>query len=181
MPWMVGSYLLLGWRGVAMVGVVAGLRLRRRARAPQPRPADIVGVARIVAVAVAGGANLAGGFELASLLGAPGVRAEIDGLLRRSRTHGLGVALASSNGRLAPLTGRLARAQLTGASLGPVLDAFIVTSEEEERARVLERIRTLPIRLIIPLALLLLPGFVLVVVAPGVVETLGGLLEGLGR
>jgi hypothetical protein len=62
-----------------------------------------------------------------------------------------------------------------------VLDAFIVTSEEEERARVLERIRTLPVRLIIPLALLLLPGFVLVVVAPGVVETLGGLLEGLGR
>lgn len=179
--WMVSSYLLLGWRGLVLVWVASVVRRASRARPLRPRPADMIGVARIVAVAVAGGSNLVGGFELASRLAAPAVRPEIDGLLRRSRTQGLGVALAAGTGRLSPLASRLARAQLTGASIGPVLEAFIATTEEEERARVLERIRTLPVRLIIPLALLLLPGFVLVVVAPGVVETLGGLLEGLRR
>lgn len=179
--WLVCSYLLFGWRGLVAAVVATGVHRAGRARPLRPGPADMVGVARILAVAVAGGTNLVGGFELASRLAAPGARPEIDGLLRRARTQGLAVALASSTGRLSPLATRLARAQLTGASLGPVLDAFIANTEEEERARVLERIRTLPVRLIIPLALLLLPGFVLVVVAPGVVETLGGLLEGLRR
>jgi Type II secretion system (T2SS), protein F len=179
--WIVCAYLLLGWRGLGMVAVAAVVRRARRAGPRPPGPADMVGVARILAVAMAGGANLVGGFELASQLATPGLRPEIGGLLRRARTQGMAVALASSTGRLSPLATRLARAQLTGALLGPVLDTFIATTEEEERARVLERIRTLPVRLMIPLALLLLPGFVLVVVAPGVVETLGGLLEGLRR
>ncbi len=151
----------------------------RSGRQRSPGEADLLAFARLLAIGVAGGLNLASALELAGKSSHPRLHHEVLGLLRAARTSGLAAALLTVDGAVAPVAALLARTQVTGAPLAPSLDSFIERIENEIHVRSLERIRTLPVRMVVPLTLLLLPGFVLVVVAPGVLEVLGDLGRGV--
>lgn len=68
------------------------------------------------------------------------------------------------------------RALATGAPLAPAVSGYAAALRNEERSRQLTAARRLPVKLLFPLALLILPGFLLLTVGPAVL----GSLERLG-
>lgn len=58
------------------------------------------------------------------------------------------------------------RADVTGAPLLPSIDGYARSLRRDARAAAVERARKLPTKLLFPLALLILPGFLLLTVAP---------------
>ena len=68
------------------------------------------------------------------------------------------------------------RALLTGAPLEPAVSGYATTLRNEERSRELTAARRLPVKLLFPLALLILPGFLILTIGPAVL----GSLERLG-
>jgi tight adherence protein C len=68
------------------------------------------------------------------------------------------------------------RALLTGAPLQPAVSGYATTLRNEERSRELTAARRLPVKLLFPLALLILPGFLILTIGPAVL----GSLERLG-
>lgn len=181
MIWWVAVLAALGWPAV-MLGCLY-LFFRGRGRSfplRRRRRGDIVELCRIVRIGLAGGLNLTGALTMAADRVGPDLAAEVHAMLRRARLEGMAVTLATTGGRLQPFTVQLARAHVTGASLGPALDALISRLETEARGKALEKIRSLPVKLIVPVSLLLLPGFLLVVIAPAAIDQLRSLIGGLG-
>ena len=68
------------------------------------------------------------------------------------------------------------RALSTGAPLHPAVSGYATTLRKEERSRELTAARRLPVKLLFPLALLILPGFLILTIGPAVL----GSLERLG-
>jgi len=166
-----------GWRGVLATLLwlaVRTLRPRRAIEALTDREVD--DLAALLVIGLGASRTLAGALEESSLqLGEP-VRSEVDDLLRRARLKGLASALAETAGPLSPLAAQLTRAQLSGAPMVDAVSAFLQTRRSVVRAGLLESARTLPVRLIVPVTLLLLPGFVLLLMGPFVVEQIGQLV-----
>jgi hypothetical protein len=158
----------------AMLGRLRPLRLVRRRAARED--VDVLLVARLLALSIASGRPL--GRALADV----GQRlphsqaAAIDDISIRANRDGLTRSLAETTGPLGDLAERMAKAQVTGAPVGPALDAFISTLHDAKRLQAVEEARTIGVKLILPLTLLLLPGFIALVVAPFVLEQLEGLL-----
>jgi len=158
----------LGWRGVVGVALWWAMRWLRQTRSRTDQPLDIDGLSVLVVIGLSASLSLHAALEAASKeLGEP---PELVDLLRRARRAGLARALAETEGPLAELATQLARAQVTGAPIALAVAAYLETQRSAQRASLLEAARTLPVKLIIPLALCLLPGFVLLVVGPFVLD-----------
>lgn len=168
---------LLGWLAVALVLVPriprpgtlgSGIPWSARREAPV-RAREVVDIARLVSIGLSAGLPLHASLSHAAEETTGRAAAELDDLLRRARSRGLALALVETAGPLAELCTRLARSQITGAPMGEAVAAFVRSRGAELRAAQLERSRTLPVKLIVPIALLLLPGFLALVVGPAVV------------
>lgn len=150
--------------------VLAGLLLatlgRRRVALPSlPRAASAAAEAPSITLAELTALGLSAG------LGFPAaVRAAADQLpdepasavRRRLRT-----GLPADTPRFAEGLFALAeRVEVTGAPLLPSIDGYARGLRRDARAAAVERARKLPVKLLFPLALLILPGFLLLTVAP---------------
>jgi hypothetical protein len=147
----------------AIVGGVAPLiasRLRSR-EAPTP-PVRLVLLLLLV--------QLRSGLSVLAALIAVSEALPADLSLRRvarvARVSGLIAAIPHGDDRLRPMLSQLARAQRSGASLSGVVRRMLETELATERARRIARARTLPVRLMVPVTLLMLPGLVLLLYAP---------------
>jgi pilus assembly protein TadC len=65
---------------------------------------------------------------------------------------------------------QLARAQRSGASLADTVRSMIEADISAEKARRVARSRSLPVRLMLPITLLVLPGLVLLLYAPSMLR-----------
>ena len=160
--------------GSVMPMLTARYRSVRSRRKEQARSAiDPMLVARVVQVGLAGGLPLAAALELA--VGEVGqlVGAELNAALRTARRQGMASSMASSSGLLLrPLFARIALAQTSGAPMHDAVTAFLAEGRAARRGVALERVRRLPVTLMVPLGLLILPGFVLLFVGPIVLTSL---------
>ncbi len=126
----------------------------------------------LVALGLTGGASFAGAMaDAARHLRSP-LAAEVREILRRSHRNGSAMVLEGGSGAAGRLYRLAGRALVTGAPLAAAVEAFSDELREERRAKRLAEARRLPVLLMFPLALLLLPGFVLLTVAPAVVGAL---------
>jgi hypothetical protein len=128
------------------------------------------------------GIGLTSGMALAEALAFAGSRLtsqlayEVEAVRREMfRTGAVGVVAQSAGmaGRLYLLIGR---AMATGAPVLPAVESFVAERRADERAQRETALRRLPVVVLFPLALLILPGFVLLIVAPalsGAVERFG--------
>lgn len=98
---------------------------------------------------------------------------------RLALVSGLISALPYADEALRPVVAQLARAQRSGASLGGSVRRMIDSHLASERARKLARARTLPTRLMIPVTLLMLPGLILAMYAPSLLDTFDDLTGAL--
>jgi tight adherence protein B len=141
---------------------------------------DLIVTARILLVALAAGLPLPGAIALAAEKSGPEVKEELERVLRLARRAGTAAALASCDGDITrPLLSRLALAQASGAPMSESVGAFLAESQAARRSEALERVRRLPVTLMIPLGLLILPGFVVLFAGPIVVGSLFDLLGAL--
>jgi hypothetical protein len=124
----------------------------------------------------------AGASVLAALIATSESLPDYDSLrtvARVSRVSGLMSALPYADEALRPVLSQLVRAQRSGASLAGSVRRLLEGALASERARRLTRARTLPTRLMIPVTLLMLPGLILALYAPSLLDTFEDLTGGL--
>jgi len=165
--WMAHPFLLV-------VAVAVALVVHRRKESPAP-PSGLLLLADQVALGLRAGLTLDGAMEEAvhDLRGPLAI--EVTGVLRDGRRIGMEASLTRATGRGSRLYRLSDRAVRTGAPLGPAIEALADELRHEDHARRTAAARRLPVRLLIPLALLILPGFVLALVGPALVTSLARL------
>lgn len=159
----------------AAVGVGTRNRSRRRRRTESVRSAELE-LADLVALALLGGHNVAGALSLAASHADADVAAAVDRVLRARRHRGIAVALLDATGPAAGLFAVMGRAVEQEGSVRAAVAAYSTEKRAESHALALERAQRLPVLLLFPLALLVLPGFMLLLIAPAVataIERLG--------
>jgi tight adherence protein C len=176
--WALATALTLVQPVVALGGGLAsGLllghrRLRARQRRTEAAGRDVAVLAEMMGLALSAGLTLSQALRAAGPLVDPALRREVETVLRQANRGGLGSALAAATGHSRRFFVLVAHAVVTGAPLAAAVDSFVREAAAERRAARLETARRLPVRLMLPLALLILPGFVLLTVGPTVLAAL---------
>lgn len=186
-PWTAGAALLFVmlvsvspplavFAGLVGLGFVVWSKWQARRRIVRQASADVSELARGTLVAVSAGLSVLAALDVASRHLSVTIQIEVGVLKRSARQSGLAVALTNFEGACAHLFAMLARAQTTGASVHEALGAFVDEQREHRRLATVEAARRLPVKLTVPLALLILPGFVVLTVGPSVLESARRLL-----
>lgn len=166
--------------GVAVLGILVTMaaksQKRDRDREKMQTPGQLALLARILLVGVSGGLPIAGALELAHGYVDGPVAAETGAVLRHARRHGATAALGQGGPLTRSLFSKLTMAAASGAPVGDAVSSYLAELRTEQRSRALERMRRLPVTLMIPLGLLILPGFVLLFVGPIVYRSLTDLV-----
>ncbi len=150
--------------GVAF-GVAVWAVTRRRSRSSEPGD-DEAAIAELTALGLSAGLT----FSAAANAAATAVPGEASFRLRRALRVGGG-----TDGNTADDDGLMIvvrRALSTGAPLQPAVSGYATTLRNEERSRELNAARRLPVKLLFPLALLILPGFLILTIGPAVLGSL---------
>jgi hypothetical protein len=177
------SFLLLGSAGLVTLGVpgsalsllvlCAYRYIPRRVHANNLRP-----VLMVLLVELRAGRSV-----LASLQAAAARfpdEEKLTGPVRIAAVTGLAAAVDEASGSMKLLFAQLARAQASGASAADAVRRFLESDIARERAKRLARMRALPVRLMLPLTLLILPGVVLLAYGPTILSLLEGLVVPFG-
>ncbi len=174
--------ILLGSLGLLLVGPIGGLLGAVAARVsirsnPQP---ETVPPPRLVIMLLL--VELRSGRSVLAALQATARRLPDYLALRRvARTatvSGLISAIAVCDARLRPIVAQLARARQSGASLTTAMRIMLEQDLAAYRSDRLAAARALPVKVMVPVALLMLPGLVLLLYAPGLIRTFGQLTGG---
>ena len=96
---------------------------------------------------------------------------ELQKAVRLASVTGLTAVAESLDGPLQRVLAQLARCQRSGAPAGDVVRSMLEAEIAADRNRRIKRARTLPVRLMIPVALLVLPGLILLLYAPSLMDT----------
>ena len=110
-----------------------------------------------------------GAVEAAARYVGPALASQVRGTLRHS-AGGTAVSFESAAGDAEGLFRLAGRAAATGAPLLPAVGAYAAELRSEARTRSLAAARRLPVRLLFPLTLLILPGFLILTVGPTVLS-----------
>lgn len=161
------SFPVTGWLMV-MLGVLVAPGVKIPARPPARRVQDdsLIRFGRLLTISITAGLGLVESWELAADRAGGSCGSEATAVLRRARSSGLSAELRTVPGDLGVLASGIAHAQALGAPLVPAVTAALDHIRSRRRARRIEAIRTLSVRMTVPLTLLLLPGFVAVVIVP---------------
>lgn len=159
----------LGWAVMRFMRAVAATRDDRAVEQAALEVAELVGLG------LAGGLSVAAAHRVALEHCPDGVQPALRGLIRSMDQNGVVPALAADRGPTAAASGVLVTATASGAPVLPALEAHIRQEHHRRHTEAVEEARRLPIRLLIPLTLLVLPGFVLIVVGPTVIDSLARL------
>ncbi|MEN8114446.1 MAG: hypothetical protein ABFS21_08650 [Actinomycetota bacterium] len=156
-----------GLSAAAVFGVAWAIRRLSRRRSEPPDEA-------LVADVIALGLNAGLSFPAAAGAAAESVPGETASNLMRSIRQRYDASHDPNEDSGLYVVAR--RALATGAPLLPAVSGYASSLRGEERARRLAAARRLPVKLLFPLALLILPGFLLLTVGPAIL----GSLERLG-
>ena len=150
-------------------------RARKAARASRAADADELLLADLATLALAAGHTVRSAFVAAAPHVHPMLRAELHELQETMDRVGTGPALLSVGGRLGELGRVTAAASASGAPIGPAVAAHADRLRHARHEARIARARRLPVRLLLPLALLILPGFVVLAVGPALLQALARL------
>lgn len=133
---------------------------------------DIVAFGELVSLALSSGASPHAAVELAAQHGPASVADEVGRVLRQAASGGSAVAFRGYNGALAPILTPIGHALASGAPLGMRVDGALGDLRAEVHAARMARVRRLPVRLLFPLTLLILPGFMILTLGPSLLTAL---------
>lgn len=147
----------------ALAGAVVPSVWRGVRRRPEPDPPITLILLLLLVQLRAGQSVLAAIIAVSSTV--PGYKT-MRTVSRVAHVSGLTTALPYADDHLRPVLAQLARAQRSGASLSGSMRRMLDERLESDRALRIAHARTLPVRLMIPVTLLMLPGLVLLLYAP---------------
>lgn len=158
---------------VVSVGGLAFWRLRRKR--PEPVPMRLVLI--VLLLEVRSGRSVLAALHAASqrVTGFP----ELVRLARVAEISGPEAAVSSAGAHMRPVLAQLVRAHRSGAPVDGTIRRMLDERLAEERAAQLARARSLPVRLMLPVTLLMLPGLVLLLYAPSIIRLFDDLTGGL--
>ena len=169
MTWLVAGSAALVVGGapgaIVVLGMGAALRLRgrvRRRRLPV-RPLLIV-----LLIELRSGRSVLGALQ--TVASAFPERRELARAARIATISGLDEAVLRTGGEIHGVLAQLARSQRSGAALSGTVRSMIEADIAAEKARRVARSRALPVKLMLPITLLLLPGMVLLLYAPSMLR-----------
>jgi pilus assembly protein TadC len=165
--------------GLILMGARRLTVLRRHRRRERTDVVEADRLAQILIVCLTGGMSVHSSLELAMTELRGKARRELERILRSAHREGLAVALAAAGSGIGTLMARIAHAQISGAGVVGAVAAHLDEARSRRRAEAAERARTLPVKLMLPLGLLILPGFILLFAGPLVMVSFGELLGGL--
>ncbi len=172
----VGAVVALVNPAVGMLAPIAVLAVGLAARRESSgHGSGVLLLADQVVLGLRAGLTLEGALREALTDLDPALTGEVRGVLRAARHSGLRLALADASGLGERLFRITADAVQTGAPLAPAVEALADELRHEDHARRMAAARRLPVRMLLPLALLILPGFVLVVIGPALLGSLARL------
>lgn len=183
-PWLPNELATLGPIGLAWWPMPAALVLAamlvwrkingliEQRRRHQLAEDDVIVLGDLSLLGLSAGLGLGESLRLASESLSATVEAEVDAALRRSRLVGLSGSLAAASGHCARLFQLSARAVATGAPVSGAIDAFVDDATSRQRERSLTAARRMPVKLLFPLTLLILPGFMVLTVGPALLGSL---------
>jgi pilus assembly protein TadC len=162
------------WVILAAVAVVASprsadLKTRRRRRSAATS-GELAEICDLAAICLTGGLNIATALRIAADTTGGAIATEVRKILAIARIDGLSQAMATAEGNGARLYRTVSRTDATG---GPMLQSVQALADElwaEQAAAAVEKARKLPVAMLLPLTLLILPGFLLLTIAPAVME-----------
>lgn len=152
------------------------LRIRRARTRIADAASRVSHLADLIGLGLTAGHNVSGALAAARQHIHPGLVPELDQMLRLARHRGVAPTLATASGHGSDLYRAIARSVATGASTLDAVTAFAGDHRAALQAAAIERARRLPVKLLFPLALLVLPGFTLVLLGPALV----GAIERVG-
>ncbi len=159
--------------GVLTVGATTLVTRFRRLRSVRNDASaaqrEVVVLGELVALSLSAGAGFVAALDVASRELVTSLRHEVTGVVRAVRRSGAEHALVSATGHATDLYALAGRAMVTGAPLLDVVERFLADARSAERERAMAAARRLPVAMMFPLSLLILPGFVLLTIAPGLV------------
>jgi pilus assembly protein TadC len=172
MIWLLlAAFVVLAFPG-RRVGVVAS---RLRSRRALVHSAELAEICDLAAISLTGGLNIATSLRIAAEAAGGPIAGELEKILAIARIDGLQEAMATAGGGGVRLYQAVNRAGATG---GPMLQSVQALADElwaEHATVAVEKARKLPVAMLLPLTLLILPGFLLLAVAPGVLDALSRL------
>ena len=142
-------------------------RVARSRGGAEPNP---VILAELLVTATLAGLPPTAALEWAGRHATTGLAQVTSDIVRSAADVGLSRALLDVGEPFRDLCTAVARSTVTGTGLVAALLAYIEQARDDEHAERMARIKRLPIRLLFPLALLILPGFILLVLGPVLVE-----------
>ncbi|MCP4304012.1 MAG: hypothetical protein GY926_14110 [bacterium] len=154
--------------GAGLILPLVWLRTKQRRQADND--ADLAALCDLVAIGLTGGLGVHSALGLAAEQVGAEVRAEVGTVLRQSQVQGMVAAMAQADGVGSRLYAVVGRAAASGSPLlGPVSRLADELHADQAAAR-LQAVRRLPVALLFPLTLLILPGFLLLTVAPAILD-----------
>jgi hypothetical protein len=147
-------------------------RLARKATAERDAGLE---ASELVALGLAGGLSVAAAHRVALEHAAPEANAALSRLVVDMQVRGTRAALIDNEGSLAEASRVIAAAVASGAPALPALTGYLEVEAHRRHSQRVEDARKLPVRLLLPLTLLVLPGFVLLTVGSTVVGSLARL------
>jgi tight adherence protein C len=164
----------------AAAGFLVGAIVRFRRAASSDRDhraveAAALEAADLIGLGLAGGLSVAAACRIAGDHCDPTLRPDLERLIAAMSRRGVVPALTDDRGPLSKVSTAIGSAVAAGAPVLPALDAHVRQEHHRRHIERIEAARRLPIRLLVPLALLVLPGFVLIAVGPAVIDSLARL------
>lgn len=169
MTWLIAASAGLAVAGLPGVligsGIVGASRLRRRLRRT---PSLVRPILIVLLVELRSGRSVLGALQTAARVFPD--HHELVTASRVATIAGLTQAVSTVDGEMRAVLAQLGRAQRSGAALGDAVRAMIDADIASEKARRIARSRSLPVRLMLPVTLLILPGMVLLLYAPSLLR-----------
>ena len=155
--------------------------LREKRLARRRAESEIELLTHSMLIGLSGGLSPAAALLLARETLESELRDEVDRVLRRSVQEGLAASLVNSRGVGGRLFRQVGAAQLSGAPLGLALAALATEHRAAARATAVERARRLPVKMVLPISLLMLPGLLILMVGPLILPSVVRLLSPIAR
>jgi hypothetical protein len=147
---------------------------RARARLVEA-DADVTLLADLLALAMRAGLSIRAACEQSAARLHPLLRSDVAELVTAMDQVGVGPALGRGAGRLEGVCRVIEGAAASGAPPADALAALADRLRHERHTAAVAATRRLPVRLLLPLALLILPGFVILTVGPAVLQAVARL------
>jgi tight adherence protein C len=153
---------------VALWAAVSRFRNARADRVHQE--ADLAALCDLTTVGLTGGLGIQPALEIASRHVGEKLAEDVLAVLRRARVEGVAHAMSNAEGIGSRLYRVIGQASATGAPLLGSVALLADTVSADLASTRLQAARRLPVTMLFPLTLLILPGFLLLTIAPAILD-----------